>query len=273
MKKILVNMAAVALIIAGSADAMAAGPAAGKQKAKKEKAQVAVTAAKPADAVDAAKPMTLVDSVGASYGRFLASQLLRAMTLMEEEDGLKLNPDVVFAAFTEQFKSGEQGDGNALQNTLISQVNRATDEIKRNSPEAVANAAAEAEFIAKLRQNDKVRFTESGLAYLVVTEGKGETFANSRRVDVKYVGKHLDGSVFDQSETPVPMELNSMIKGFAEGIRLMSPGAKYELYIPANLAYGLNGGGRGIIKRNEMLIFEVEAVGETEAPKMENRAE
>ena len=119
------------------------------------------------------------------------------------------------------------------------------------------------EFIAKLKKNKKVIFTESGLAYTIDVKGTGKTFAESKSIDTKYVGKHLDGSVFDKSETPVAMDPNRMIKGFGEGLRLMSPGAKFTLYIPARLAYGINGGGRGIIKRNEMLIFEVETVCET----------
>ncbi len=211
----------------------------------------------------ASKPMTLVDSLSVNYGRMFASGLLETMKQMAEQDELKLNKELLFDAFCSTFKSGEAGDVRAMQNEVIGQFNRATDEIKRNSPEAKANEAAEAEFIAKLKKNKKVIFTESGLAYTIDVKGTGKTFAESKSIDTKYVGKHLDGSVFDKSETPVAMDPNRMIKGFGEGLRLMSPGAKFTLYIPARLAYGINGGGRGIIKRNEMLIFEVETVGET----------
>jgi FKBP-type peptidyl-prolyl cis-trans isomerase len=70
----------------------------------------------------------------------------------------------------------------------------------------------------------------------------------------------MDGKVFDSSVergSPAQFPLNQVIKGWTEGIQLMSVGSKYKFWIPSDLAYGDQGGG-GVIKPGAMLIFEVE---------------
>src|SRR5690606_14953592 len=73
---------------------------------------------------------------------------------------------------------------------------------------------------------------------------------------------NLDGKPFDQSEKgkPVKLNLNSVIKGWQEGLQLMKAGSKYKFYIPSELGYGEFGSPDGKIKPNSALIFEVELV-------------
>jgi FKBP-type peptidyl-prolyl cis-trans isomerase len=81
-------------------------------------------------------------------------------------------------------------------------------------------------------------------------------------VTVNYEGRHLNGEVFDSSykrNKPLQFPLNRVIKGWTEGLQLMQEGAKYQLYIPANLAYGTTGAGRSI-GPEETLIFDVELI-------------
>ena len=101
--------------------------------------------------------------------------------------------------------------------------------------------------------------TASGLKYKVVKEGTGAMPKAEDTVEVHYTGKLLDGTVFDSSvergET-ISFPLNGVIKGWTEGLQLMKEGAKYEFYIPSDMAYG-EVGTQGI-PPNSTLIFTVE---------------
>jgi FKBP-type peptidyl-prolyl cis-trans isomerase len=77
---------------------------------------------------------------------------------------------------------------------------------------------------------------------------------------VHYRGTLLDGTEFDSSYSrnqPATFRADRVIEGWKEALQRMKPGAKYELFIPSNLAYGERGGG-GKIGPNSTLIFEVE---------------
>ena len=90
--------------------------------------------------------------------------------------------------------------------------------------------------------------TPSGLIYEVITEGKGDKPAATNTVKVHYKGTTIAGKVFDSSYDrgePAEFPLNQVIRGWTEGLQLMSEGAKYELYLPYHLAYG-ESGTRGI---------------------------
>jgi len=106
--------------------------------------------------------------------------------------------------------------------------------------------------------------TESGLMYLMNKEGQGATPSAGDVVKVHYTGSLLDGTVFDSSVdrgTPIefPVGVGRVIKGWDEGISLLSEGAKATLIIPSELAYGQRGAG-GVIPPNATLIFEVELI-------------
>ncbi|WP_052598874.1 FKBP-type peptidyl-prolyl cis-trans isomerase [Aureispira sp. CCB-QB1] len=129
-----------------------------------------------------------------------------------------------------------------------------------------AKAALEknlAEGKAFLEENGKkegVVTLPSGLQYLVIVKGDGPKPSLTDRVKVHYHGTLIDGTVFDSSVdrgTPAVFGVNQVIRGWQEGIPLMSPGAKYRLFIPANLAYGNQGAGAKI-KGGSTLIFDVE---------------
>ncbi|MEE3243328.1 MAG: FKBP-type peptidyl-prolyl cis-trans isomerase, partial [Bacteroidota bacterium] len=84
--------------------------------------------------------------------------------------------------------------------------------------------------------------------------------AETDQVQVNYEGKLLDGTVFDSSyerQQPATFGVNQVISGWTEGLQLMKEGAKYEFYIPADLAYGQRGSGPKI-GPGETLIFTVE---------------
>lgn len=115
-----------------------------------------------------------------------------------------------------------------------------------------------------LRQNARkpgVTTTSSGLQYKVIREGYGSRPTNNSEVVVHYRGRLLDGTVFDSSHErgePAIFQVNAVIDGWIEGLKLMRAGSKYEFYIPSHLAYGEQG--NQIIPPNAVLIFEVELI-------------
>ena len=118
-------------------------------------------------------------------------------------------------------------------------------------------------FLAENKTKAGVKTTASGLQYIVVKEGAGETPGATDRVRVLYKGTLTDGTVFDKNtnkETPSEFGVNQVIKGWTEGLQLMKPGAKYKFFIPQDLAYGHQQRGQHI-KPFSALIFEVEYLG------------
>ncbi|MDP4276209.1 MAG: FKBP-type peptidyl-prolyl cis-trans isomerase, partial [Bacteroidota bacterium] len=131
---------------------------------------------------------------------------------------------------------------------------------KLQEQQATANKEKSKEFLKKNAMEKGVCQTASGLQYQVITEGTGEKPASTSTVSVNYEGKLLDGTVFDSSikrGTPAQFPVDKVIKGWTEGLQLMSVGSKYRFWIPSDLAYGDNGAG-GIIKPGELLVFDVE---------------
>ena len=115
-------------------------------------------------------------------------------------------------------------------------------------------------FLAENKTKEGVVETESGLQYKVLVEGTGASPTVTDRVRCHYEGRLIDGTVFDSSYErgqPAEFSLQGVIRGWTEGLQLMKEGGKYELYVPADLAYGKRGGGQ-IIGPNETLIFTIE---------------
>ena len=123
------------------------------------------------------------------------------------------------------------------------------EETKERAEAAGAAAKAEGEkFLAAAAKDLNVKATGSGLLYKVIKEGTGKKPKATDTVVCDYEGTFPDGSVFDSSYKrgePAEFGLNQVIRGWTEGLQLMSEGAKYELYLPYHLAYG-ESGTRGI---------------------------
>lgn len=128
--------------------------------------------------------------------------------------------------------------------------------------QAKANAKAGKAFRAQYRQKEGVKVTESGLMYKVLEKGEGESPDANDRVKVHYVGTLIDGTVFDSSHKrgkPVVFPVSAVIPGWTEALQLMHEGARYEIVVPPELAYGKRGAGSQI-GPNETLIFRIKLI-------------
>ena len=124
------------------------------------------------------------------------------------------------------------------------------------------NNSKGAAFLAENAKKPNIKTTPSGLQYEVLVPGTGtKSPSASDAVTVHYKGSTLDGNEFDSSYSrgePTTFPLNRVIPGWTEGVQLMTEGAKYRFFIPAELAYGERGAGP--IGPNETLVFEVELI-------------
>ena len=114
-------------------------------------------------------------------------------------------------------------------------------------------------FLEENKQKDGVMTTESGLQYLILSEGRGNNPTLNDNVTVHYHGTLIDGTIFDSSvdrKQPATFPLNGVIPGWQEALQMMSVGSKWKIFIPSELAYGESGA--GAIGPNSTLIFEVE---------------
>jgi FKBP-type peptidyl-prolyl cis-trans isomerase FklB len=132
--------------------------------------------------------------------------------------------------------------------------------------EAKIAGAAKADgekFLAENKKREGVQVTASGLQYEVLEATIGQKPKATDTVKVHYEGTLIDGTVFDSSYKrgeSISFPLNGVIKGWTEGLQLMSIGSKYKFFIPYQLAYGERGAGQQI-PPYAALIFTVELLG------------
>lgn len=207
---------------------------------------------------------------GLSFGMQLAGQLFRY-----EEAGVPVDRAKLYEAYAKAF-SGDSIDEVAMREAqvqfqaLAEQAQQKMMEFyqkkeeearaaKENSPEAKENVAAGEKYLKEQMANDpEIKVSESGLAYKVISEGQGEAVGENGSAKVKYTGKLIDGTEFDSNKDGVVMNPNRVVAGFGEALKMMKNGSHYILYIPGNLAYGVNGNQQAGIGPNAMLVFEVE---------------
>ncbi len=124
--------------------------------------------------------------------------------------------------------------GEAVQQFQKEQDTKASDKNKKDG----------AKFLADNKSKEGVKTTASGLQYKVLKSGTGATPGPNDEVTAHYKGTLLDGKVFDSSYDrgePIHIQANRVIKGWTEALQLMKVGDKWQLFVPAELAYGDQG--------------------------------
>ena len=196
-------------------------------------------------------------------GMQVGMQMLGEITQLRKGQKVVLDPEKVLAAMKAVIASDSLTvEPMALQQQFSTGVQEAARLAKENDPRAVENAkAGEAYINAEMQKDPEIKTTESGLAYKVIEAGDTAKFTKTDRIQVIYIGKKIDGTVFDSSNgQPVVFSPAGVVPGFGEALCMMGAGSKMIVYIPGKLAYGVDGAGDKI-GPNETLIFEIETVG------------
>ncbi len=211
------------------------------------------------------KPAFKDDKEKASYaiGAYFGNQIKRG--------NMELDADVVASAMKD-ILAGK--DARLTDQEGMQVIRNYQQESRRKVGEK--NKAEGEKFLEENKKKDGVKTHTVSLAdgktaemqYKVITEGTGQTPKSNDVVSVNYKGTLINGKEFDSSAkhggTPLKRPANQLVRGWTEALMLMKVGSKWELYLPAALAYGDNG--TPTIEPGSTLIFEMELVG-VEAPQ------
>lgn len=194
--------------------------------------------------------------LGASIGMYMERNLEEHTKL-----GLALDKELIVKGFVDSLEGKALIEKEEIQTLLMSldqQMKAKQQELA--TKEAEASLAEGQKFLDDNAKKEGVQVTESGIQYVVLTEGEGEKPSATDTVKVHYKGTFLNGETFDSSydrNEPAVFPLNRVIRGWTEGVQLMSVGSKYKFTIPSDLAYGPVGNPPRI-PGNSVLEFEIE---------------
>ncbi len=182
--------------------------------------------------------------------------------------GVELNLNALCQGIRDQMDGKKLAIANAEIGAILKafseKMRKVQEEQRAKQMEIVKKLAAKnkeigAAFLAENGKKEGVKTTESGLQYLIIEQGSGNTPAATDTLKVHYTGTTTDGEQFDSSvKRKEPFEFSltgGVIQGWIEGFQLLKEGGKAKLFIPGDLAYP---NGKGGIEPYETLIFEVE---------------
>lgn len=191
-------------------------------------------------------------SIGADLGKNFKTQ------------GIEISPE----ALTKGLQDGMNGTQlilteqqmkdvlNKFQKDLMA---KRTSEFNKKSEENKTKGEA---FMSTNKSKEGVVALPSGLQYKIIETGTGAKPGKSDTVTVEYTGHLIDGTVFDSTDKtgkPATFQVSQVIPGWTEALQLMPAGSTWEVYVPANLAYGPRSVG-GPIGPNETLIFKIHLI-------------
>jgi FKBP-type peptidyl-prolyl cis-trans isomerase FklB len=192
------------------------------------------------------------DKVSYIFGMDIGSNL--------KKQSIDVDPNILAKGVKDAF-SGEKPllTDQEIQETMVAfqkeMMAKQAEVAKKNKTEGEV-------FLAENKKKEGVKTLPSGLQYKVIKAGTGKKPKSTDTVTAHYRGTLINGTEFDSSYKrgqPVSFPVSGVIPGWTEALQLMEVGAKWQLFIPPNLAYGEQGTGRNI-GPNATLIFEVELV-------------
>jgi FKBP-type peptidyl-prolyl cis-trans isomerase FklB len=266
---LMIQFLAAGMMLLAHASAQDSSAGASSQPAKPASSQSSTStsgqtaAKKPATTSKAATPYMLKtekDKASYALGMSIGTGL--------HKQGVPVDPAVV----SRGLRDAMAGNKTLLTEDEMRAALKKLQEDVHATQEAKAHAAGDTNrkegeaFLAANKSKDGVVVLPDGLQYKILTAGNGPKPTASDTVSVNYRGTLINGTEFDSSYKrgqPASFPVGGVIKGWTEALQLMPVGSKWQLFLPADLAYGDRGAG-GDIGPGETLIFEVEllSIGE-----------
>lgn len=198
---------------------------------------------------------TTQDSISYIIGQDVGASL--------KKNEIDVNVDAFVKGLTDALKGYDSLIPEARKIAIMTkfQQDMQTKQQANMNKESDANKLAGKTFLDANLKKEGVKQTATGLQYKSLQEGTGKKPTAESKVTVNYEGKLIDGKIFDSSYErgqTATFPLNGVIKGWTEGLQLMTEGSIYEFYIPSDLAYGDRG--NQAIPGGATLIFKVELI-------------
>ena len=193
---------------------------------------------------------TEIDKASYSIGQQIAKSIL--------SQKVKLNNNIL----VESLKNALNNEPNQLDQAQTMSAMKSYYDMNKKHMAKVAqkNKLTGDKYLKENKTQKGILTTKSGLQYKIIKKGSGTSPSKSSMVKVHYQGTLINGEEFDSSykrKQPAVFAVNGVIPGWTEALQMMKPGAKWELFIPSDLAYGTRGSGDKI-PPNSVLKFKVE---------------
>ena len=188
--------------------------------------------------------------VGANLGRQLAA------------DGLEVNMDKIVEGIQDMLDGKDMRLTQDVVQSTMQELQTVVQE--KQAAQAEVNKQKGEAFLAENGQKDGVVTLDNGLQYKIIAEGSGNKPSATDTVSVHYTGTLVDGTKFDSSRdrgAPATFGVGQVIPGWTQVLQLMPVGSRWEVYIPAELGYGMQAPPGSKIGPNSTLIFDVELLG------------
>lgn len=200
---------------------------------------------------------TTLQKASYSYGVDVASRL--------KQQGIDLDVNALNRGISDSYDGAELAldDEARIQAKTMFQAELRDSMAKKQAETAASNQATGEAFLAENAKKEGVITTDSGLQYKILATGDGEQPKDTDTVTTHYRGTLIDGREFDSSykrDKPASFPVKGVIKGWTEALQLMHVGDKWQLFIPADLAYGETKRSE-LIEANSTLVFELELLG------------
>lgn len=197
-----------------------------------------------------------MEKISYLVGRQVAGNLI--------QQGIEVDLKKFFEGIEEGYDNKPLPMSNEEAGQLLQEFDRELKEklVAQKKAFAEQNLKEGLEFLDNNKGEDGIKVTESGIQYRVIEEGDGAVPKASDTVETHYEGKLISGEIFDSSiqrGQSVSFPVGGVIKGWQEVLQMMNVGSKWQVFIPAHLAYGENGSPPKI-GPNSVLEFQIELI-------------